>query len=128
MIEHEARAPGRRQGLQHAGVRDDLAGAEHADRARTRAGSPGRTASRRRRCRTAGAANSAIRITSEIGTTRCAQAPGVATFSPSTAEVTEIAGRDHPVAEEQAGAEDAERDQHRRVRDLLALRSAPSAP
>ena len=36
---------------------------------------------------------------------------------PSTAEMTEIAGRDHPVAEEQAGSEDPERHQHRAVRD-----------
>ena len=36
-------------------------------------------------------ANSATRMASDIGTTRCAR-PGESTFRPSTAEVTEIAG------------------------------------
>ncbi len=36
-------------------------------------------------------ANNPTRIPSEIGTTRC-ERPGAATFNPSTAEVTEIAG------------------------------------
>ena len=52
-------------------------------------------------------------ITAVIGTTE-SSSDGSTTLRPSTADSTEIAGRDHAVAEEQCGAEDAERGQHDR--------------
>ncbi len=126
VVDHEPRAPGRRERLEDARVGHDLARPEDADHREPdqdhRAEQPADRAGPRRWI-----ANSPTRIPSEIGTTRCAE-PGAATLSPSTAEVTEIAGRDHAVAEEQPGAEDPERDQQRRAPRRRGARSGRPAP
>ena len=71
--------------------------------------------------------NSAIRITSEIGTTRWAT-PGVGDLQPRDGREHGDRRRDHAVAEEQRGAEDPERDQQRRVRRPCGAGAARRAP
>ncbi len=90
VVGEEPGRPRRREGLEHAGMGHDLAGPEdpdgrepdeeHGPKSQPTAPVP------RRWTR-----NSPASIPSEMGTTRC-ESPGAATFRPSTAEVTEMAG------------------------------------
>ena len=82
----------------------------------------GRTGARRRRCRSAGPRTAPVRITSAIGTTSDSRA-GAADLEALDGREHRDRGRDHAVAVEQRGAEDAERDQRGLGR---AARAAPA--
>ena len=84
------------------------------DARRTRPPSPGRTAGRRGACRAAGSRTAPIRITTVSGTTYGSNS-GVATSAFDRAEHRDRR-RDHAVAVEQRGAEDAEQRSARSAR------------
>ena len=90
------------------------------ERRRTRRPSPGRTAGRRRRCRSAGSRTGRRGSTSVIGSTRSLQARR-GDLDALDRRQHRDRRRDHAVAVEQRGAEEAERDQ-RRLRAAAAER------